>query len=93
MESKLEPVKTRTPYQLTLTLNEDDIRGLYQFLGSVTYDWKDKIKGVFDAKFTDEEVVRAWSTQSSVFNICADAVDFLDSEVEAEKADRKKTRS
>lgn len=77
MESKLEPVKTRVPYQLTLVLSEEEIRGLVRFLSIIRNTDKERIKNIYD--ISDQEVDFAFRTQDKLHNTCVDAIYSIDS--------------
>lgn len=79
MESKLEPVKTRVPYQLTLVLNEEEIEGLRHCLGAIPYDFRESIKLSYPS-LTSKEIEDAWAIQGKIFIKCADSVDSIASE-------------
>lgn len=89
MESKLEPVKTRIPYQLTLTLNEEEIRGLRHVLGAIDNSIKELIQQCYPS-LSKKDVDFANETQFNLFVLLADKVDFLDIE---DRAIKNKKRS
>ena len=81
MESKLEPVpvKTRGPYQLTITLNEEEIFGIRHFLGIVIDKDIDRFKKVYP-HLNENDIDAAYAAQRKLFHICANAGDEIKKE-------------